>query len=270
MRRTFPVLLLSLLALGARDPVAPADANDNRAPAGRLRGGVLTIELGAREAMWHPDGPGSLGLVMQAFGERGRPPSIPGPLIRVPAGTEVRATVRNDVAGTTLLVFGLRSRGGTAPEREDTLSIPAGETREVRFRLDAPGTYYYWGTTTGSELRRRFRRDSQLTGAIVVDEPGVARPRDRVFVLGEFADSVDATTGIPVEGTLVLTAINGRSWPATERLSYAIGDSIRWRLINPTVAQHPMHLHGFYFRVERRGDNQRDTVLAPADRWLVG
>ena len=268
MRRTFPALLSSLLLLGARDPVPRADANDNRAPAGRLRDGVLTIALDAREAMWHPDGPDAPGIAMQAFGERGRTPSIPGPLLRVPAGTEVRASVRNDVPGTTLLVFGLQSRTAEGADREDTLSVPAGETREVRFRLDVPGTYFYWGTTTGSELRRRHRHDSQLTGAIVVDAPGVRRPRDRVFVIGQFVDSVEPG-GAPVEGTMALLAINGRSWPATERLSYSVGDSIRWRWINPTVAQHPMHLHGFYFRIERRGDIRRDTSLAPEARPLA-
>lgn len=267
MPRTLPALLLSLVLLGARDPLPRADANDNRAPAGTLRDGVLTVALVAREAMWHPDGPDAPGIAMQAFGERGRTPSIPGPMLRVPAGTEVRATVRNDVPGTTLLVFGLQSRAAEASDRDDTLSVPAGETREVRFRLDAPGTYFYWGTTTGASLRRRHRFDSQLTGAIVVDEPG-APVRDRVFLLGEFVDSVDAT-GTPVEGQLVLTAINGRSWPSTERLSYAVGDSIRWRWINPTVAQHPMHLHGFFFRIERRGDIRRDTSLAADARPLA-
>ena len=46
--------------------------------------------------------------------------------------------------------------------------------------------------------------------------------------------------------------INGLSWPHTERLAYAQGDSIHWRVINFTELDHPMHLHGFYFRADRR------------------
>src|SRR5262249_3218052 len=58
--------------------------------------------------------------------------------------------------------------------------------------------------------------------------------------------------------------INGRSWPRTERLSYQAGDTVRFRVINATDLPHPMHLHGFYFNVESRGDGTRDTHYDPA------
>jgi FtsP/CotA-like multicopper oxidase with cupredoxin domain len=48
-------------------------------------------------------------------------------------------------------------------------------------------------------------------------------------------------------------AINGQSWPHTEHLEYAQGDSIHWRVVNFTESDHPMHLHGFYFRVDDLG-----------------
>lgn len=48
--------------------------------------------------------------------------------------------------------------------------------------------------------------------------------------------------------------INGKSWPNTERFTYTQGDTVRWRWVNPTVDSHPMHLHGFYYMVESRGD----------------
>jgi FtsP/CotA-like multicopper oxidase with cupredoxin domain len=56
--------------------------------------------------------------------------------------------------------------------------------------------------------------------------------------------------------------INGRSWPHTERLSYKVGDTVRMRLINASGTVHPMHLHGFYFNVDSRGDERADTVFA--------
>ena len=48
--------------------------------------------------------------------------------------------------------------------------------------------------------------------------------------------------------------INGLSWPATERLTYHVGETARWRVINLSSQAHPMHLHGFYFEVDSLGD----------------
>src|SRR5215212_11081244 len=76
-------------------PVAPttkAAANDNQSRAGTLRDGVLTLKLVARPVAWRPDGPTGCALSVHAFAEEGKSPQIPGPLIRVSAGTEVRVT----------------------------------------------------------------------------------------------------------------------------------------------------------------------------------
>jgi FtsP/CotA-like multicopper oxidase with cupredoxin domain len=54
--------------------------------------------------------------------------------------------------------------------------------------------------------------------------------------------------------------MNGRSWPHTERLNYQVGDTARMRVINAGAAVHPMHLHGFYFNVDSRGEERQDTV----------
>src|SRR5262245_28942954 len=76
-------------ALGAR--VLPAALpNDNRTPAGRLVNRVLTLRLDAREAIWHPEQASGPGVPVYAFGEVGQPALVPGPLIRVPAGTEMQ------------------------------------------------------------------------------------------------------------------------------------------------------------------------------------
>ena len=59
--------------------------------------------------------------------------------------------------------------------------------------------------------------------------------------------------------------INGLSWPSTERLTYRVGEPVRWRVINLSSQIHPMHLHGFYFRVQRLGDGVRDEAVAGAE-----
>lgn len=45
-----------------------------------------------------------------------------------------------------------------------------------------------------------------------------------------------------------------------------MGETVRWRVINPSVAVHPMHLHGFFFTVNSRGDLQRDTTYWEGQR----
>ena len=63
--------------------------------------------------------------------------------------------------------------------------------------------------------------------------------------------------------------INGRSWPHTERLTYSQGDSVRWRWINASEVNHPMHLHGFYYQIESRGDWRSEQVYRGEERPLV-
>ena len=86
-----------------------AVANDNRVGGGTLRDGVVTLRLVVRDVSWYPDGPNGCALRVRAFAEEGNPALIPGPLIRVRAGTEVRASVRNTLR-TTLWVRGLHDR----------------------------------------------------------------------------------------------------------------------------------------------------------------
>src|SRR5579862_2943338 len=82
-------------------------ANDNRIAAGTLAGGTLNLSLDARVGNWFPDGPGKDSVPVEAFAESGKPLQIPGPLVRVPAGTSVVATVRNSIAGTVLTIKGI-------------------------------------------------------------------------------------------------------------------------------------------------------------------
>jgi FtsP/CotA-like multicopper oxidase with cupredoxin domain len=198
---------------------------------------------------------------MQAFAETGKAPQIPGPLIRVPSGTIVVLRVRNAIAGARLTLHGLMDRPAL---RDQSFEVPSGRTRTVRFRADAPGTYYYWGSTSGSATAPRAGDDSQLSGAIVVDPRGAKRPHDRIFVIGQW-DNVRTAKG-RLDFAYELNVINGRSWPHTERLSYVEGQTVRWRWIDAAYGKHPLHLHGFYFSVDSRGDGTTDNTYPAADR----
>ena len=246
-------------------PAAPGPAiqfNDNRAPAGRLVRGVLTVAIEARLGDWHPLGEDHPGVTLFAFGEAGKPLQDPGPLLRVRAGTEIRARVTNRT-GATLVVHGLARRRVTVM---DTLVVPPGETREASFVADAEGTYYYWASTRGEGFEDRQYEDAHLNGALIVDPAGAAPKPDRVFVVERWIPGLDSARH-PLSFDQLFT-INGRPWPYTERLTYDVGDSVRWRVINASNDVHPFHLHGFYFRVDAHGDLQRDTAYWPAQRRM--
>src|SRR3954471_14029352 len=263
--RWIPLVLLSFLSAGP--PAAPAGpapetiaANDNRRPAGRLEHGVLTLALEVRAGTLRPeedDGPGVHAL---AFAETGAPLQVPGPLIRVPQGTEVRVSLRNPLdSSLTIHSF------GPPPRASDSgLVGRPGETREIRFRAASSGTYYYWASLNGGAFLDRQWLDSQLTGALVVDPPG-APADDRIFVVGLWSHPFPDSLGVPVE-TEEHMVINGKAWPHTERLTYPRGSTVRWRVINPTIATHPMHLHGFFFHVDSRGDGQSQRVFRGDER----
>jgi FtsP/CotA-like multicopper oxidase with cupredoxin domain len=179
-----------------------------------------------------------------AFGEVGRPLRIPGPLVRVPVGTRVDASVRNELS------HDLTVRGLSAPAGSSTsvLHIPPGTMRRVTFVLDRPGTFGYYGSAHGETVDTRIFDDAELSGAIVVDAPG--KPRvDHVFVLGLYAP-VKRKDGSP-SFIYFLETVNGRAYPATERLTYKRGQRVHWGVFNASSMIHPMHLHGFSFRTDR-------------------
>jgi FtsP/CotA-like multicopper oxidase with cupredoxin domain len=176
-------------------------ANDNRTSAGELKGGQLTLWLELRRAHWYPDRETDPSMALHAFGEVGKPPQIPGPLVRVPEGTQIIASVRN-LLPRTVLIHGLHEHPGNS---EDTVEVAAGATREVRFEAGAAGTYTYWASTSDAALEKRLSDDTQLSGAFIVDPPGKT-VLDRVFVLGLWSPF-----RAPPQDNVA--SMNGKSWP---------------------------------------------------------
>jgi FtsP/CotA-like multicopper oxidase with cupredoxin domain len=232
------------------------EPNDNRSPRGTFAGDSLVVSLEVRMATWYPENPGGAHVDLAAFAETGRAPEIPGPLIRVRAGTTIIATLSNTLADSTVTFRGFFSRPAV---RDSGVALRPGERRTVRFAAGQAGTYFYEAEVgkQSDEVERE-----QLAGAFIIDPPG-GSPPDRVLVLNIWSGMLDSVNG----GNAL--AINGRSWPHTERIRATVGDSIRWRVINPTVRVHPMHLHGVYFRLDSRGTIDADTSFAGDSRLLL-
>ena len=95
--------------------------------------------------------------------------------------------------------------------------------------------------------------------------PARSKP-DRVFVIQWYVPRHVAPDTDILNGFFTF---NGMPWPNTERLHYAQGDSVRWRFINASGDTHPLHLHGFYYRVAARGDDIRDTLYWPAQQRMA-
>lgn len=232
--------------------------NDNRSPAGRLSHDTLELDLVVGTAVWRPEADSGPSIEVAAFGEEGKSPQVPAPLIRVPAGTVIAATVRNQLADSTLRIYGLVTRPAAV---HDSLVIPPGESRSVTFPAGTPGSYLYWASL-GNNTHERDQEREQIAGAFIVDPPG-GSPPDRILVLNIWGTRIDSST---YRNALT---INGRSWPHTERIEATVGDTLRWLVLNGSWRNHPMHLHGFYYRVEARGDGFADTLYSAAARRLV-
>ena len=245
---------LALIVSGSIRARAPESVipNDNRISAGTLKNGVLTVRLETRTGLWRPEGDKGRAVALGAFAEEGKPPSAPGPLIRARVGTTVRVRIRN-LYDEPLVVFGLGKTRGTS----DSAIVKPNATADFSFTATMPGTFYYTGRRGLDPVFGTLSKDLQLHGAIVVD-PASGPVADRVFVIAWwFTVDAKSPTGLG-RATMVM---NGLSWPHTERLDYVQGDSVRWRVINLSGADHPMHLHGFYFRLEAKGDGVADTLF---------
>jgi len=240
--------------------------NDNGVPAGTLQGGVLDIGLEVLRADWRLETPDGPGLRVAAVAEEGGAPTIPAPLIRVETGTRIRMRVRNRLDGAPITVFGLHTRPA---EDADPFEVDPGEVRTLEFEAGTPGTYLYWvreGPEPDPESEEAEFEQEQLAGAFVVDPAG-GSPPDRVLVMNIFSEAVDET--VSPTGWVEGLTINGRSWPFTERMALSVGDEVRWRVVNASTRNHPMHLHGFFYSVLSRGTATADTIYSPDDRRLV-
>lgn len=226
-------------------------ANDNRLPSGDLRDGVLTLRLELRRGVWHPEGEDGEAIPVYAFGEYGKPLQVPGPLIRVSQGTVIDLSVENTLA-VPVTLYGLHERPG---DEGDVITVDSESTRRMRFVAGVPGTYLYLARTPDGGRGNRRVVDALIGGALVVDAVG-APTDDRIFVLERWNGPTR-------------TAMNGKSWPFTERLTVQVGEPVHWRVVNASDLSHPMHLHGFHFNVDGVGDGEGYRTYDHDERPLV-
>jgi FtsP/CotA-like multicopper oxidase with cupredoxin domain len=227
--------------------------NDNRQSAGVLQNGILTINLEAREGMWFPETHEGNGIKVFAFAEKGKILQLPGPQLRVPEGTIIKASIHNTL-DKPLVLHGFCSRPAT---EADSVIIAPGKTYTASFTAGAAGTYFYRASSSDSlgYFNLPYNDDSQLYGAFIIDPANEKPdPKERIMMIGLWNSSNKDT----LQGEEL--AINGLTWPFTERLTYKLNEEVNWRVINASNQDHPMHLHGFFYDVKSRGNIYRDSV----------
>ncbi|HEX6501688.1 MAG TPA: multicopper oxidase domain-containing protein [Terriglobales bacterium] len=257
------LFLLAAISLGAvasfADPaLTNINANDNRAPAGRLEAGVLTLGLEVRTGIWHPEAADGHGVETYSLAESGHAPQIPAPLVRVPQGTNLHVSVHN-MLPVAVLIRGLDQHPGN---EKNVMQLAPGETKEASFSAGEPGTYVYSASIASGTPEAVRGADGLMSGAFIVDAPGAQKP-DRVFVIQLWEKDLFTS-----KFTAWLT-INGKSWPYTERLHASLGQPEHWRIVNASPLEHPMHLHGFYFRVDAVGDGESEQLLSEAETRMA-
>ncbi len=240
---------------GATDTLV-ALPNAQKVTAGRLTNDRLEVALDVVNVLVQPDGPRGARVPAVTFVERGAAPTFPGPLLRMRVGARVQVSVRNTL-DKPVQVRGLGDRvpGGTgspgrvAFQQQPALLLAPGESRDVEFTPShAVSSFYYARVVDSLSQPEPPGLIGDIVGALVVDAPQQrASEGEELFLVTLGAAGL---------------SINGQRWPSTPRLRYTEGSRVRWRVINASGEYHPMHLHGFYFQVQSRGDAQVDTVLA--------
>jgi FtsP/CotA-like multicopper oxidase with cupredoxin domain len=152
--------------------------------------------------------------------------------------------------------------GVTVPNKDDGVPyvtqdpVMPGKSYTYDFTVvDEPGTYLYH-----SHFNSTDQVSDGLYGAFVVEPKG--------------APKWDAEyTEILNDGSLGYT-IDGKGWPATAPMTAALGQDILIRLANVGQMLHPIHLHGYHFKVIAQDGAPLDrpysadtVVVAPGETY---
>lgn len=187
-------------------------------------------------------------LEVNAWGYNGE---SPGPAIEAVVGDRVRMLVTNNLPVATTIHWhglflpnGMDGIGGLNQKK-----IDPGQTFKYEFTLVNHGTFMYH-----PHFDEMFQMGLGMMGLFIVHPKERRTPivdRDFAILLNEWLVTPGAYTPDPTEMTnFNLFTFNGKLFPATEPLVVRLGERVRIRFANlSTTNAHPMHLHGFSFKV---------------------
>jgi FtsP/CotA-like multicopper oxidase with cupredoxin domain len=212
----------------------------------------------------------------------GRPPADPS-AFEVRSGERVRLRLVNPSGATVFRVAQAGHRltvthsdgRPVQPVEVDALLIGPGERYDVIVDANNPGTWNLTAASVnaGPGAARALLRYAGSNGPT----PGEGRIPDgirggRLLALqdlrsvettGKSGRAPGRTFDLMLSGGMMMSrgwSIDGQRYPDAESLPLHGGERVRVRMVNHSMAMHPMHLHGHFFHV---GSALKDTVIVP-------
>lgn len=239
----------------------------------REENGVKVFELTTKAVQWEILD----GVTVTAYTYNG---TVPGPMIRVTEGDQVKIIVKNDLPDPTTIHW----HGIEVPNAMDGVPgvtqdpIQPGETFTYEFTAKPAGTFMYHSHYEGD-----IQVMAGLYAPFIIDpkEPEANPPAvDRTLMISEWLFTGGQTfAAMPMSGMEPnYFTINGKAFPDTETITVKKGDRVRLRLIAIGQFIHPMHLHGVPFKivatdghaVSEAAQLTKDTVsVAPGERYDI-
>lgn len=239
----------------------------------RVESGVKIFELTTKAVQWNilDD------VTVTAYTYNG---TVPGPLIRVTEGDQIRIIVKNDLPDPTTIHW----HGVEVPNAMDGVPgvtqdpIQPGETFTYEFIAKPAGSFMYHSHYEGD-----VQVGAGLYAPFIIDpkEPEANPPAvDKTLMISE-SRMTDGQTyaAMPMGGMEPnYFTINGKSFPATETITVKKGDLVRLRLMGIGQFIHPMHLHGMPFKITATDGHPvpeaaqltKDTIsVAPGERYDI-
>lgn len=187
------------------------------------------------------------GMKVKCWGYNG---TSPGPTIEVVEGDKVRIFVTNKLPEKTsvhwhglFLPNGMDGVGGlTQPH------IPTGKTMVYEFTVRQNGTFMYHPHSD-----EMVQMAMGMMGLFISHpkDPSERRvDRDYAFLLMSW--DIEPGTMVPKTSTMTdfnVWTFNSKTFPAIQTLVARTGERVRIRIGNLSMTNHPMHLHGFAFKV---------------------
>jgi manganese oxidase len=187
------------------------------------------------------------GMITNCWGYNGQ---TPGPTIEAVEGDRVRILVTNKLPEHTtihwhgvLLPNGMDGVGGLNQRQ-----IKPGETYAYEFTLRQHGTQMYH-----PHADEMLQMAMGMEGFFIIHPKNPEQPqinRDFCIFLQEWFVAPGTSTPNPnIMTDFNLFTFNSRIFPGIAPLVVSLGDSVRIRLANLSMDSHPIHLHGYNFRI---------------------
>lgn len=187
------------------------------------------------------------GMIVNCWGYNGQ---TPGPTIEAVEGDRVRLLVTNKLQEHTtihwhgvLLPNGMDGVGGLNQPQ-----IKPGETYVYEFTLCQHGTQMYH-----PHADEMVQMAMGMEGFFIIHPKEPEQPRiDRdfcIFLQEWFVEPGTSTPNPNIMTDFNLFTFNSRVFPGTAPLVVRLGDRVRIRVANLSMDSHPIHLHGYNFKI---------------------